>query len=89
MLIHRHSPADCRVAYAAWLAFDSPLRGAEVPSTCGRHGAQDAGDVVRPPEIHELWWLVEAEDATSALTQVPPFVGERSEVREVTRVRVG
>lgn len=89
MLIHHHSPAECRVAYAAWLAFDSPLRGVPVPSTCGRHGPQDKGEVVGPPEIHEVWWIVEAEDASCALTQVPPFVGERTEVREVTHVRVG
>jgi hypothetical protein len=89
MLIHRHGPADCRVAYAAWRAFDSPLRGGEVPSTCGLHGPPVATEVVRPPEIHELWWIVEAEDAASALTQVPPFVRERTEVREVTHVKVG
>jgi hypothetical protein len=40
-------------------------------------------------ELHELWCTVQAEDASSALAQLPPFVAERSDAREVSEVTVG
>jgi hypothetical protein len=40
-------------------------------------------------ELHELWCTVEAEDAPSALAQLPPFVAERTDAREVSEVTVG
>jgi hypothetical protein len=87
VLIHEHTPAECTVAYAAWSGFDSPLRGRPVPSTCARHlsHAVPAGG----PCGHEIWWTTEAEDETSALRQLPPYVRERTEVREVSEVMIG
>jgi len=32
ILEHRHEPADCPVAFAAWKGFDSSLRGTTVLS---------------------------------------------------------
>jgi hypothetical protein len=89
MLIHRHRPADCRVAYAAWRTFDSPLRGQIAQSTCGRSRPRHTEDSAENEELHELWCTVQAEDAPSALAQLPPFVAERTDAREVSEVTVG
>ncbi len=89
MLIHRHRPADCRVAYAAWRTFDSPLRGQIAQSTCGRSRPRHLEDHADTEELHELWCTVQAEDAPSALAQLPPFVAERTDAREVSEVTVG
>jgi hypothetical protein len=88
MLIHRHRPAECRVAYAAWRAYDSPLRGKTAQSTCRRHVSGDSGADLGVPDVHELWCTVRAEDAASALAQLPPFVAERTEAREVTELKI-
>jgi hypothetical protein len=75
MLCHRHEPAECGIAFAAWKGFDSPLRHAGVKSSClGGH--------------HELWWTVEAENDRAALAQLPPFVAERSHAVRVSEVIV-
>ena len=42
LLTHRHEPAECRYAYAAWLDFESPLRHQRADSSC-MHGG------------HRLW----------------------------------
>jgi hypothetical protein len=87
VLIHQHAPAECSVAYAAWSGFDSPLRGRAVPSTCARHvgAAAPAGG----PAGHEIWWTTQAGDEASALGQLPPYVRERTQVREVSEVMIG
>ena len=74
MLAHRHTPQECRIAIAAWRAFESPLRGGRPLASCisGNHG---------------MWWFVRASDADAALAQLPPYVAERTlaeEVREVS-----
>ncbi|HWF74666.1 MAG TPA: hypothetical protein VG186_15055 [Solirubrobacteraceae bacterium] len=91
VLIHEHAPAECTVAYAAWNGFDSPLRGRPVPSTCARHLAP-AGPSAAPspaPRGHEIWWTTKAQDEASALRQLPPYVRERTHVREVSEVMIG
>jgi hypothetical protein len=41
------------------------------------------------PSAHEIWWTVDAQDAGSALAQLPPYVRDRTEAREVSEVTVG
>jgi hypothetical protein len=75
LLSHRHEPAECRFAFAAWQGFESPLRHRATMGSC------HAGD-------HALWWEVETVDAQSALAQLPPFVAERTEVHELREVEI-
>ena len=73
LLHHRHEPADCATAFAAWTGFDSPLRHRLVPSTCMAGG-------------HAVWWQVQAQDHAAALALLPRYVAERTtpiEVREI------
>jgi hypothetical protein len=75
LLHHQHTPAECAVAFAAWLGFDSPLRGGEAASTC-----LDGG--------HALWLRVEAADRQAALSLLPPYVAHRSHVIPVRDVHI-
>jgi hypothetical protein len=75
VLAHTHEPAQCSAAFAAWRGFESPLRSTTVLSSCVRGG-------------HRLYWFVEADDASAALAQLPPFVAERTEATEVREVPV-
>ena len=75
VLAHIHEPAQCSTAFAAWHGFDSPLRSKKVLSSCVRGG-------------HRLYWFVEADDASAALAQLPPFIAERTEATEVREVPV-
>jgi hypothetical protein len=73
ILSHRHRPDECRIAIAAWRAFDSPLRGGHPYGSCITGG-------------HGVWWIVEAVDAEGALGQLPPYVAARTAVEEVRAV---
>jgi len=75
MLAHKHEPAHCPTAFAAWRGFESPLRHHPVLASCVRGG-------------HAIWWTVEAPDPESALAQLPPFVAERTVVTEVKEVPI-
>ncbi len=75
LLAHRHSPAECATAFAAWRGFESPLRRRSTIGTCMAGG-------------HALWWAVAAADATKALGHLPPFVAERTGVTEVREVPI-
>ncbi len=73
LLHHRHEPAECAAAFAAWTGFRSPLRHRRAASTCLTGG-------------HAVWWRVQADDAAAALAQLPLFVARRTlpiEVRDV------
>ena len=73
LLEHRHTPAECAAAFAAWTGFQSPLRHGSAASTCLAGG-------------HALWWRVQAKDTAAALAMLPPFVARRTvpiEVRDV------
>lgn len=73
LLEHRHAPAECAAAFAAWTGFQSPLRRGSAASTCLAGG-------------HALWWRVQAEDAAAALAMLPRFVARRTvpiEVRDI------
>jgi hypothetical protein len=70
VLSHEHRPDECRVAFAAWKGFSSPVRGTRVLCSCATGG-------------HRLWWVVTAADASAALAQLPPFVASRSTAEPV------
>jgi hypothetical protein len=75
LLCHRHEPAECRFAYAAWKGVDSPLRHRPATSSCAKGG-------------HMVWWTVEAHDPAGALAQLPDFVALRTDVVEVSEVPI-
>lgn len=75
MLSHGHRPEDCRIAFAAWNGFDSPLRGHGAMASCATGG-------------HRMFWTVEANDEADALAQLPPFVAERTEISNVREVPI-
>jgi hypothetical protein len=67
---HRHTAAECAASFAAWSGFKSPLRRKPAHSTCLTGG-------------HALYWVVEADDHSSALRLLPAFVARRSKATEV------
>ena len=75
LLYHRHAPAECPVAFAAWKGFGSPLRRQPVLSSCTTGG-------------HQLWWTVEASDPEAALGLLPAYVASRTEVIQVGEVPI-
>lgn len=75
LLCHRHTPEQCRFAFAAWRGFDSPLRHGDALSSCPSGG-------------HALWWVVTAHDASGALDQLPPFLSLRAEAIPVSEVPI-
>ena len=75
MLSHQHQPDECRVAFASWRGFESPLRHHPTLGSCSAGG-------------HSLWWTVEAAGAAEALAQLPPYVAERTTVSEVREVPI-
>lgn len=81
VLSHRHDPAQCGVAFAAWKGFESPLRHSSALASCARQPATDAGE-------HLLIWTVEAEDEAHALALLPPWLAERADARVVGEVAI-
>jgi hypothetical protein len=75
LLQHRHEPAGCAAAFAAWKGFDSPLRGRPAWCSCPKGG-------------HQLWFIVEAVDGDTALGQLPRYLAERSEAVRVAEVPI-
>ena len=75
LLHHRHQPAECAAAFAAWTGFDSPLRHRAAASTCLAGG-------------HALWWRVEAGDRRSALALLPRYLAERTAITEVRDIQI-
>jgi hypothetical protein len=75
LLQHQHSPEECETAFAAWLSFDSPLRGRSAPSTCLAGG-------------HRIWWWVEAPGEDEALAQLPGYLATRTEAIPVRFIDV-
>ena len=75
LLHHRHDPADCAAAFAAWSGFDSPLRHGQAASTCLSGG-------------HSLWWRVRAESPAAALALLPRYVARRTLPIEVRYVEI-
>jgi hypothetical protein len=75
LLQHRHQPAECAAAFAAWKGFDSPLRERAAWCSC-------------PTEGHQLWFIVEAPETKAALGQLPRYLAERCEVIPVAKVSI-
>jgi hypothetical protein len=75
VLAHRHASDECRIAIAAWKAFPSPLRRGHPLGSCATGG-------------HQVWWIVEAADSAAALSQLPPYVAERTIAEEVREVPI-
>lgn len=63
------------MVFSAWKGFDSPLRRQTTPASCF------AGD-------HQMWWLVQADDAGAALAQLPPYVASRTDAVAVRDVLI-
>jgi hypothetical protein len=75
MLDHRHAAGECGAVFAAFNAFESPLRHRPVTSSCHFGG-------------HEIWWEVEADSADDAIARLPRYVAERTTVSRVRAVRI-
>jgi hypothetical protein len=75
LLHHRHDPAKCGVAFAAFKGDRSPLRHTTTLASCAAGG-------------HDVWWVVEAESGAAALALLPHYVAERCEVVQVREVRI-
>jgi hypothetical protein len=75
LITHRHDPALCRVAFAAWRGFESPLRHHATLSSCVEGG-------------HSIWWQVEATNRDEALALVPEWIAQRSDVVPVSQVQI-
>jgi hypothetical protein len=75
LLHHRHQPAECEAAFAAWQGFSSPLRRHQAPSTCLAGG-------------HAVWWRVEAASREQALALLPDFVAHRMDPIEVRDIEI-
>jgi hypothetical protein len=79
MLSHRHQADECRVAFASWRGFESPLRHAGTVGSC---------TLVDGTSTHEIWWTVDADDDDAALRQLPPYIAERTLVTRVGEVAI-
>jgi hypothetical protein len=75
LLHHRHRPEECRVVFAAWKGFESPLRNGTTMGSCLSGG-------------HEIWWELRAHTAGEALARLPPYVAARTEAIRVDDVRI-
>lgn len=72
---HRHEPGECGAAFAAWKGFDSPLRERPAWCSCLTGG-------------HRLWIVADAPDDTTALSLLPGFLADRSDVFRVAEVSI-
>jgi hypothetical protein len=75
LLAHTHGESDCRVAYAAWRGYESPLRGQSAIASCA------SGE-------HRMFWTVHADNASEALKQLPPYLAQRTQVTEMREVTI-
>lgn len=70
MLEHRHAAAECGAVFAAFNAFDSPLRQRSAASSCHYGG-------------HRIWWEVDAATEEEALGRLPGYVAKRTTASRV------
>jgi hypothetical protein len=75
LLHNRHEACECGATYAAFRGHASPLRRHRTASSC-------------LPGGHEIWWVVDAEDAEAALALLPHYVAARSAVIPVREVLI-
>ena len=72
---HTHAPAECGAVFAAFNAFDSPLRGQPTTSSCHYGG-------------HRIWWEVEAPTEDEALGRLPHYVAKRTAASRVRSIDI-
>jgi hypothetical protein len=75
LLEHRHTAAECGAVFAAFNAFDSPLRRQPTTGSCHYGG-------------HRLWWDVDAATEEEALARLPGYVAERTTASLVREVQI-
>lgn len=75
MLEHRHTSAECGAVFAAFNAFDSPLRRQATTASCHYGG-------------HQIWWQVDAATEEHALARLPRYVAERTTAIPVRAVEI-
>ena len=75
LLEHRHAAAECAAVFAAFNAFDSPLRGQSTTSSCHYGG-------------HRIWWEVDAATEDEALARLPRYVAARTAVSRVRPIEI-
>ncbi len=75
LLQHRHDPADCGAAFAAFKGHTSPLRHRPASASCV------SGD-------HAIWWTVDAESEQRALALLPYFVAQRTVATRITETDI-
>jgi hypothetical protein len=75
LLEHSHSAADCGVVFAAFNAFESPLRHRSTIASCHYGG-------------HRIWWEVEAATGDEALACLPGYVAARTNVCPVRAIEI-
>jgi hypothetical protein len=75
MLDHRHVASECGAVFAAFKAFDSPVRHQATAASCHYGG-------------HRIWWEVDAATEGDALEQLPHYVAERTTVSRVRATEI-
>ena len=75
LLEHHHAAAECGAVFAAFNAFDSPLRGRPTTGSCYYGG-------------HRIWWEVDAATAAEALSRLPGYVAQRTTATRVRPVEI-
>jgi hypothetical protein len=75
LLEHRHTAAECGAVFAAFNAFDSPLRHRSTTASCHYGG-------------HRIWWEVEAVTEDDALARLPRYVAVRTIVSPVRIIEI-
>jgi hypothetical protein len=75
LLEHRHTAAECGAVFAAFNAFDSPLRHRSTTASCHYGG-------------HRIWWEVDAATEGEALTRLPRYVAERTTASPVRTIEI-
>lgn len=75
LLHHRHTTGECRVVFASFKGFASPLRHRAAVGSCAWGG-------------HELWWDLEADSDADALGLLPRYVAERTTAHQVGDVEI-
>ena len=75
LLEHRHTAAECGAVFAAFNAFDSPLRHKATTASCHYGG-------------HRIWWDVEATGEAEALARLPLYVARRTTASRVRATEI-
>ena len=75
LLEHRHAAVECGAVFAAFNAFESPLRGRPTTASCYYGG-------------HRIWWELDAATAEEALSRLPGYVAQRTMATPVRPVEI-